>query len=64
VLEDDPAKFVYPMPLTVSGSTLVHVGRVRLDTSAPRSLVLWAVGDQLKKGAATNAIQIALGLIE
>jgi len=64
VLEDDPMKGVYPMPFMVSGSTLVHVGRVRVDTSAPRSIVLWAVGDQLKKGAATNAIQIALGLIE
>ncbi|HOA15424.1 MAG TPA: aspartate-semialdehyde dehydrogenase [Bacillota bacterium] len=63
VLEDDPARFVYPMPAKVAGSTLVHVGRVRLDGSAPRSLAMWVVGDQLKKGAATNAIQIALGLL-
>lgn len=63
VLEDDPQRLVYPMPLKVSGSTLVHVGRVRVDPSAPRSIAMWAVGDQLKKGAATNAIQIALGLM-
>lgn len=64
VLEDDPAKYVYPMPFKVAGSTLVHVGRVRVDYTAPRSIALWAVGDQLKKGAATNAIQIAMGLLE
>ena len=63
VLEDDPSCYVYPMPLLVSGSLLVHVGRVRVDPSAPRSMAMWVVGDQLKKGAATNAIQIAQGLI-
>ncbi len=53
----------YPTPLEVSGSLDVHVGRVRQDPSRPGGLLLWAVGDQLLKGAAWNALQIAESLI-
>ncbi len=56
---DDPEKAVYPMPLLVSGSDTCFVGRIRKDFSAPNSLNFWVVGDQLRKGAATNAVQIA-----
>jgi len=56
---DDPAAQQYPMPLTVEGQDDCVVGRVREDLSHPRGLSLWVVGDQLRKGAATNAVQIA-----
>lgn len=56
---DNPAKFQYPMPLDTSNQDLVFVGRIREDISAKNSLTLWCAGDQLRKGAATNAIQIA-----
>jgi aspartate-semialdehyde dehydrogenase len=56
---DDPAAQQYPMPLTVEGQDDCVVGRVREDLSHPRGLNLWVVGDQLRKGAATNAVQIA-----
>jgi len=56
---DDPEKMAYPMPLFVSGSDTCFVGRIRKDFSAPNSLDFWVVGDQLRKGAATNAVQIA-----
>jgi aspartate-semialdehyde dehydrogenase len=61
---DDPANKQYPTPLLTSGQDLVWVGRIREDVSHPRGLVLWAVGDQLRKGAATNAVQIAEILIK
>ncbi len=60
---DDPATFQYPMPLNVSGQDDVWVGRIREDISHPRGLALWVAGDQLRKGAATNAVQIAEILI-
>ncbi|MFU0842915.1 MAG: Aspartate-semialdehyde dehydrogenase [Burkholderia sp.] len=63
-LWDEPAANKYPMPILTSDQDLVYVGRVRRDISAPeesfsRSLVLWCCGDQVRKGAATNAVQIA-----
>ena len=60
---DDPGRFRYPMPLEASGTDDVYVGRLRVDPSSPNSMRLWVVGDQLLKGAATNAAQIALGLL-
>ena len=56
---DDPVAQQYPTPLTVEGQDDCVVGRVREDLSHPRGLNLWVVGDQLRKGAATNAVQIA-----
>ncbi len=56
---DDPAALRYPMPLETSGQDDIWVGRIREDLSHPSGLALWVVGDQLRKGAATNAVQIA-----
>ncbi len=56
---DDPAQQKYPMPVDVEGQDDCVVGRVRDDLSHPRALNFWVVGDQLRKGAATNAVQIA-----
>jgi len=59
-LVDDPSNQKYPMPLDTSDQDLVYVGRIRNDLSNPKyGLSLWCCGDQLRKGAATNAIQIA-----
>jgi aspartate-semialdehyde dehydrogenase len=58
-LWDEPAEQRYPMPITVEGQDDCFVGRVRDDLSHPRALNFWVVGDQLRKGAATNAVQIA-----
>jgi aspartate-semialdehyde dehydrogenase len=62
-LFDDPAEKKYPLPLMTSGQDDVYVGRLREDISHPRGLAMWVVGDQLRKGAATNAVQIAEILI-
>jgi aspartate-semialdehyde dehydrogenase len=56
---DDPAQGRYPMPITAEGQDDCLVGRIREDLSHPRGLNFWVVGDQLRKGAATNAVQIA-----
>jgi aspartate-semialdehyde dehydrogenase len=56
---DDPAQSQYPMPITVEGQDDCVVGRIREDLSVERGLNFWVVGDQLRKGAATNAVQIA-----
>ena len=64
ILEDDPANKKYPMPLYVAGIDEVYVGRIRKDLTNPKGLTLWCVGDQIKKGAALNAVQIAEYLIE
>ncbi|MBM4078767.1 MAG: aspartate-semialdehyde dehydrogenase [Planctomycetes bacterium] len=64
VLMDDPAKSVYPTPLAISGRDEVFVGRIRDDSSAPNSLDLWVVSDNIRKGAATNAVQIAEKMME
>ena len=58
-LTDDLASKVYPMPLDTSNQDLVYVGRIRDDLTDERGLNLWCCGDQLRKGAATNAVQIA-----
>lgn len=63
VLCDDPANKVYPMPLDITGKDPVYVGRLRKDISDNRGLSFWVVGDQIKKGAALNAVQIAQWLI-
>ena len=59
VVEDDPSNNVYPMPLNAKDKDEVFVGRIRRDLSNPRGLHLWIVSDNLRKGAATNTIQIA-----
>ena len=59
ILEDDPSNKIYPMPLFVAGKDEVYVGRIRKDITNPRGLALWVVADQIKKGAALNAVQIA-----
>jgi len=56
---DDPSVSLYPMPWLAAGSDDVYVGRIRTDASHPRGLVMWVVSDNLRKGAALNAIQIA-----
>jgi aspartate-semialdehyde dehydrogenase len=61
---DDPAEQRYPMPVAVEGQDDCWVGRVREDLSHPRGLNFWVVGDQLRKGAATNAVQIAELLLD
>ena len=63
VLMDDPAKKVYPMPLFATGKDPVYVGRVRKDLTADNGLTFWCVSDQIKKGAALNAVQILETLI-
>jgi aspartate-semialdehyde dehydrogenase len=63
LLYDDPAHKVYPMPIDVAGKDEVFVGRIREDESIPNGLNLWIVADNLRKGAALNAIQIAEELI-
>ena len=63
VLQDDPSKNIYPMPLYAWGKDDVFVGRIRRDPSVRYGLNLWCVSDNLRKGAATNAVQIAQLLI-
>jgi len=58
VVVDDPRHSEYPMPLTAAGQDPVYVGRIRHDPSHARGLALWVVGDNLRKGAALNAIQV------
>lgn len=60
---DNPAEKQYPMPLFIAGKDDVYVGRIRKDVTDPNSLTFWCVGDQIKKGAALNAVQIAEWLI-
>ena len=62
VIQDNPAENLYPMPLYSRGRNEVFVGRIRRDESQPKSLNLWIVADNLRKGAATNAVQIAMYL--
>ena len=63
VMIDNPAEKQYPMPLFLSGKDPVHVGRLRKDISNPNGITFWCVSDQIKKGAALNAVQIAEYLI-
>ena len=62
-LKDDPTTNSYPMPLFAEGKNDVFVGRIRRDESQPNTLNLWVVSDNLRKGAATNAVQIAMHLV-
>ncbi len=64
VVQDDPANNLYPMPIHAHGKDEVFVGRIRRDDTQPKSLNLWIVADNLRKGAATNAVQIAEYLVK
>ena len=64
VLMDAPAENKYPMPLFIAGKDPVYVGRIREDVSHERGLTFWCVADQIKKGAALNAVQIAEWIIK
>ena len=64
IVLDDPAHLKYPMPLTAHNKDEVFVGRIRKDDSQPNTVNMWIVSDNLRKGAATNAIQIAEYLLQ
>lgn len=64
IVVDDPANLKYPMPKDAHGKDEVFVGRIRRDESQANTLNLWVVADNLRKGAATNAVQIAEYLVE
>ncbi|MBD5336111.1 MAG: aspartate-semialdehyde dehydrogenase [Bacteroides sp.] len=64
VVLDNPAEKEYPMPLPIAGKDPVYVGRLRRDIADDRGLSFWIVADQIKKGAALNAVQIALWLLK
>ena len=59
ILQDDTMNSVYPMPLFAEGKDEVFVGRLRRDDTLPSALNMWIVADNIRKGAATNAVQIA-----
>ena len=63
VIEDDPANNIYPMPINAAGTDNVYVGRIRRDFSVDNGLNMFVVADNIRKGAATNAVQIACELI-
>jgi aspartate-semialdehyde dehydrogenase len=63
-LQDNPAQKVYPMPLYAEGKDEVFVGRIRQDLHNAHALNMWIVADNLRKGAATNAVQIAKYLLK
>jgi aspartate-semialdehyde dehydrogenase len=63
ILEDDPSQNLYPLPIYATGRDETFVGRLRKDESIPNGLNLWVVADNIRKGAATNAVQIARVLI-
>ena len=63
-LEDDPQNYIYPMPLESADKDDVYVGRVRKDLADDNGITLWLTGDQIRKGAALNAVQIAEYLLE
>jgi aspartate-semialdehyde dehydrogenase len=64
IVQDDVKSFKYPMPLLAHGKDEVFVGRLRRDETQPKTLNMWVVADNLRKGAATNAVQIAEYLME
>ncbi len=64
IVIDNPAEKQYPMPLFLAGRDEVFVGRIRKDLTSPNGLVFWTVSDQIKKGAALNAVQIAEYLVK
>ena len=61
---DDPAISLYPQPWAAAGSDEVFVGRIRRDASNPNGLAMWVVSDNLRKGAALNAVQIAVEMVK
>jgi aspartate-semialdehyde dehydrogenase len=64
ILQDDIANQIYPMPMNAHNKDEVFVGRIRRDETQPKTLNMWIVSDNLRKGAATNAVQIAEYLVE
>ena len=64
IVVDNPADKEYPMPLFIAGKEPVYVGRIRKDITSENGLSFWCVADQIKKGAALNAVQIAEWLIK
>jgi len=64
IVQDDPANQIYPMPMNAHQKDETFVGRIRRDETQPKTLNLWIVADNLRKGAATNAVQIAQYLVE
>lgn len=60
---DDPATQTYPMPALLEGTDDTYIGRLRVDASVPNGISMWVVADQLRKGAALNAVQIAETLL-
>lgn len=64
IVQDDPSRNLYPMPLFTTDHDEVYVGRIRRDISSDKGIVLWVAADQIRKGAATNAIQIAELVVE
>ena len=64
IVMDDPTRNIYPMPIISHGKDEVFVGRVRADETQPKTLNMWVVADNLRKGAATNAVQIAEYLLK
>jgi aspartate-semialdehyde dehydrogenase len=64
IVQDDPKNNIYPMPVNSKGRDEVFVGRLRRDESQPNTLNMWVVSDNLRKGAATNAVQIAEFMLE
>ncbi len=59
VMMDDPAARIYPMPLDLAHHDPVYIGRLRRDIACDNALTFWTVSDQIRKGAALNAVQIA-----
>ncbi len=63
VLQDEPSVNLYPMPIFAAGQDPVYVGRIREDMSSPNGIAMWISSDNIRKGAALNAIQIAEEII-
>jgi len=64
IVQDQPGENHYPMPLYAANKDEVYVGRIREDISSNKGIMLWVAADQIRKGAATNAIQIAEYVVE
>ena len=64
IVYDDPKRNLYPLPIDVAGKDEIYVGRIRVDESIPNGINMWIVSDNLRKGAALNAVQIAEHLIQ
>ena len=62
ILMDSPEEKIYPMPLFLAGQDPVYVGRIRKDISNPNGILMWIVGDQIKKGAALNAFNVTVNV--